>query len=119
MLQATPLGDSEWPLGPTVCVQRPLCQHQRLCEPIARRPGNGDAAKKNFSVSQRRTQWTSGWKVAGALLQALWGGLRLPDNAAACVHVMYGYDCSVAEAVLRMTSSPPTFHGKLCRLGRH
>ena len=40
-------------------------------------------------------------------MQALWGGLRLPDNAVACVHVMYGYDCSVAEAVLRMTSSPP------------
>ena len=62
--------------------------------------------RKEFSVLQRRKQLLSDWKVAGALLQALWSGMVLPDTAAAYVHVMNGYYRSMAEAVLRATASP-------------
>ena len=41
------------------------------------------------------------------MLQTLRGGLRLPETATSCAHVMYGYDCSVTEAILHMTSNPP------------
>ena len=60
-----------------------------------------------MSIAQHHKQSISGWQVVVAVLQSLWGGLFLPDNATACVQVMYGYDCNVEEAVLRLTSIPP------------
>ncbi len=62
---------------------------------------------KDFSQSQKRKQWLTGWKVSKAILDALWSGMNLPDGTVAAVHVIYGYDSSVAEQALRSSSSVP------------
>ena len=62
---------------------------------------------KDFSQSQKRKQWLAGWKVAKAILDALWSGMNLPCGTVAAVHVLYGYDSSVVEQALRSSSSVP------------
>ena len=62
---------------------------------------------KDFSQSQKRKQWLAGWKVAKAILDALWSGMNLPCGTVAAVHVLYGYDSSGVEQPLRSSSSVP------------
>ena len=62
---------------------------------------------KDFSQSHKRKQWLAGWKVAKAILDALWSGMNLPCGTVAAVHVLYGYDSSIVEQALRSSSSVP------------
>ena len=58
----------------------------------------------DFSQGQSRKQWLTGWKVVKSMLDALFANLALTPDRCASVYVMYGYDTSVPEAVLRMSS---------------
>ena len=92
-------------LDPTLGVQSPLFANiSENVNPL--HIGKGLVmGRKCLSIAQQRKPWLSGWQVVVVVLQAQWGALFPPDNAAACVHVMYGYYCSVAESVLRMASN--------------
>ena len=58
----------------------------------------------DFSPSQARKQWLTGWKVVKSVLDALLANLSLTPDRCASLYVMYGYDCSVTEAAMRMPS---------------
>ena len=55
----------------------------------------------------RRKQWCSGPQVVGAIHDALWEGMPI-DIAAqhACWHDVFGFDASIAEAIMLKTTSP-------------
>ena len=58
----------------------------------------------DFSPAQAREQWLAGWKVVNSVMGALLANLSLTPDRCASLYVMYGYDCSVPEAVMRMSS---------------
>ena len=58
----------------------------------------------DFTASQARRQWLARWKVVKAVLESLFANLSLTPDRCASLYVMYGYDCSVPEAVMRMSS---------------
>ena len=58
----------------------------------------------DFSPAQAQKQWLAGWKVVKSVLDALLANLSLTPDCCAYLYVMYGYDCSVPEAVMRMSS---------------
>ena len=58
----------------------------------------------DFSPSQAREQWLAGWKVVMSVLDVVFANLSLTPDRCASLYVMYGYDCSVPEAVMRVSS---------------
>ena len=58
----------------------------------------------DFSPAQARKQWLTGWKVVKSVLDALFANLSLTPDRCASLYVLYGNDCSVPEAVMRMSS---------------
>ena len=63
--------------------------------------------RKDFSSSAKRKQWLAGWKLAKATLDTLWSNMPLTPACAASIYCLYSYDTSIAEAVLRSSSSVP------------
>ena len=58
----------------------------------------------DFSPAQAQKQWLAGWTVVKSVLDALVANLSLTPKRCASLYVLYGYDCSVPEAVMRMSS---------------
>ena len=89
----------------TVC-GIPFTHYKEYVNPLGFGRGNVNP-NKDFSQSQKRKQWLTGWKVAKSVLDALWSGMKLEQGSVAAVHVLYGYDCSIVEQALRSSSSVP------------
>ena len=89
----------------TVC-SVPFSHYKDYVNPLGLGRGNVNP-NKDFSQSQKRKQWLTGWKVAKSILDALWSGMKLEHGSAAAVHVLYAYDCSIVEQALRASSSVP------------
>jgi hypothetical protein len=93
--------DSElWIRG--VVVSIPMTPAKQWVNPLAAGSGSINPGS-DFSPAQSRKQLLTGWKLAKAVLDALLTNLTVPDSGTSA-HVMCGYDNSVAEAVLRMSS---------------
>ena len=90
-----------WVRGIVVGV--PMSPSKKWVNPLAAGSGAVNPGA-DFSVGQARKQWLSGWKVVKSLLDSLLANLQLAPDRCASVLVMYGYDNSVAEAALRMSS---------------
>lgn len=116
LLQASPApGDSRWPLAPTVCVQCPRCQQQRLCEPSVCCPGNRDPR-----TSPRLRSAISGSAVgSGRSLCCNHGGAAFASQTPhpPVFHVVQVYDCSAAESCPPRGAPPPALHVMLGCLG--
>ncbi|CAE7613589.1 unnamed protein product [Symbiodinium natans] len=54
----------------------------------------------------RRKQWIAGYPVPAAFHDALWQGMRAPDNAGAAWIDVFAYDHSLPEALMRRRASP-------------
>ena len=94
--------DSElWIRG--IVVNIPMTPSKQWVNPLAAGSGAVNPGS-DFSAAQARKQWLSGWKVVKSVLDTLFANLALTPDRCASVYVMHGYDCSVSEAVMRMSS---------------
>ena len=86
-----------------IVVNIPMTPSKQWVNPLAAGSGAVNPGA-DFSPAQARKQWLAGWKVVKALLDSLFANLSLTPDRCASVYVLYGYDCGVPEAVLRMSS---------------
>ena len=86
-----------------IVVNIPMTPSKQWVNPLAAGSGAVNPGA-DFSPAQARKQWLAGWKVAKSVLDSLFANLSLTPDRCASVYVMYGYDCSVPEALLRMSS---------------
>ena len=89
----------------TVC-NVPFSHHKDYVNPLGVGRGLIDP-RKDFSQSQRRKQWISGWRVAKHIFDALLSGMQLQEGSVASINVLYPYDSSIVEQALRSSSSVP------------
>ncbi len=60
-----------------------------------------------MSKSGKRKQWLAGWRLGHLVRASLWKGLDVNSESCAAILVLFGYDVSVHEAVMRATSATP------------
>jgi hypothetical protein len=62
---------------------------------------------RNMTKSSKRKQWLAGWRLCHAVQASLWKGLPVNSESHAAIIVLFGYDVSVHESVMRATSVTP------------
>ena len=72
-----------------------------------RRGFSGSAMTSDKSSKPaRRKQWIGGFNVPAAFHDALWHGMKVPENAAVMWLDLFAYDHSVIEALMRRACGP-------------
>jgi hypothetical protein len=62
---------------------------------------------RDMSKGSKRKQWLAGWRLGHTVRASLWKGLPVNSESCAAIIVLFGYDVSVQEAVMRATSVTP------------
>ena len=72
-----------------------------------RRGFSGSAMTSDKSSKPaRRKQWIGGFNIPAAFHDALWHGMKVPENAAVMWLDLFAYDHSVPEALMRRAFGP-------------
>ena len=86
-----------------IVVDVPMANSKQWVNPLSAVAGSVNPGS-DFSTGQGRKQWLTGWKLVKMVLESVFQNLSLTPDRCASVYVVYGYDNSVAEAALRMSS---------------